>query len=48
MGWPAKNDKTRNSRFHDLRIERYKTKFKVLKIYLAYQNDFSVPIILKS
>ena len=43
MGWPAKNDKTRNSRFHDLRIERYKTKFKVLKIYLAYQNDFLVP-----
>ena len=24
MGWPAKNDKTRNSRFYDLRIERYK------------------------
>ena len=24
MGWPAKNDKTRNSRLHDLRIERYK------------------------
>ena len=24
MGWPAKNDKTRNSRLYDLRIERYK------------------------
>ena len=43
MGWPAKNDKTRNSRFYDLTIERYKTKFKILKIYLAYQNDFLVP-----
>ena len=29
------NNKTKNSRFSDLRIERYK-KFKVLKIYLAY------------
>ena len=48
MGSPAKNNKMRNSRFYDLRIEMYKTKFKVLKIYLAYQNDFSVPIILKS
>ena len=30
-----KNKKTKNSRFSDLRIERYK-KLKVLKIYLAY------------
>ena len=22
MGWPVKNDKTRNSRFYDLRIEK--------------------------
>ena len=40
MGWPAKNNKTRNSRLYDLRIERYKKitkqKFKVLEIYLAY------------
>ena len=29
MGWSAKNDKTKNSRFYDLRIvgsENYKTK----------------------
>ena len=25
MGWPAKNDKTRNSRFYDLKIVEYKT-----------------------
>ena len=31
----TQNDKTKNSRFSDLRIERYK-KLKVLKIYLAY------------
>ena len=24
MGWPAKNDKTRNLRFYDLRIVGYK------------------------
>ena len=24
MGWPAKNDKRRNSRFYDLRIVGYK------------------------
>ena len=40
MGWPAKNDKTRDSIFYDLRIERCKKitkqKFKVLEIYLAY------------
>ena len=24
MGWPAKNDKSRNSRFYDLRIVGYK------------------------
>ena len=38
MGWPAKKDKTRNSRLCDLRIESIKiTKqmFKVLEIYLA-------------
>ena len=42
MGCPAKNDKTRNSRFYDLRIVGYKKfikqKFRVLKICLAYQN----------
>ena len=40
MGWPAKNDKTRNSRFYDLGIAGYKKiikqAFRVLKIYLAY------------
>ena len=39
MGWSAKNDKTRDSIFCDLRIERYKKitkqKFKVFEIYLA-------------
>ena len=24
MGWPAKNNKTENSRFYDFRIDRYK------------------------
>ena len=40
MGWPAKNDKTRNSCFYDLRIVGYKRitkqKFRILKIYLVY------------
>ena len=32
MGWPAKNNKTKKSRFYDFRIEMYKKKrFKVLK-----------------
>ena len=31
----TQNDKRKNSRFYDLKIERYK-KFKVLKIYLPY------------
>ena len=29
----TQNDKKKNSRFYDLRIERYK-KFKLLKVYL--------------
>ena len=34
----TQNDKTKNSRFYELRIERYKKsqKFKVLKIYLTF------------
>ena len=39
MGCPAKIDKTRNSKFYDLRIVGYKItkqKFRVLKICLAY------------
>ena len=41
MGWQAKNDKTRNSRFSDLSIVGYKNLpskiFEVLKIYLTYE-----------
>ena len=47
MGWSAKTDKTRNSRFYDSRIVGYKKitkqKFKVLKIYWLIkilQNEF--------
>ena len=47
MGWPAKNDKTKNSRFCDLRIVGYKKitkqKFRVSKIYLPYEISFLVP-----
>ena len=35
MGGLAKNGKMGHSRFYDLRIEWYKIKFKVLKIYEA-------------
>ena len=36
----TQHDKTKNSRFYDLKILGYKKlqKFKVLKIYLAYLN----------
>ena len=39
MGWPAKNDKTRNLGSYDLRIVRYK---KLQKKILGIRNSFSL------